>query len=289
MDHQMSNMPSAAEAFILREMRSSDIAKAHALSSQLNWPHRFEDWEQLYRLSWGTVIETQAGEIIGTALTALQGAFATIGLVIVDPAYQGRRLGSQLMERGIAFAGDRTVVLNATEAGLPLYSKLGFEKTGTVLQFQGQCTAIGHKAEIKQVRNALQSDLETLIQLASEAAGYDRRVIITAFFATARECIVYMDGTRITGFGISRKFGRGYQVGPIVAGSHTQARAIADALLTDLNGEFARVDCLLGTELDDMLSEFGLAPVDRVQTMIMGTKPIVGQVRQFSIANQALG
>ena len=49
----MSN--SQRPAYAYRAMTSADVAAAHALSVQLKWPHRLEDWAMLQRVSQGFV------------------------------------------------------------------------------------------------------------------------------------------------------------------------------------------------------------------------------------------
>ncbi|MFX5668641.1 GNAT family N-acetyltransferase, partial [Acinetobacter baumannii] len=62
--------------------------------------------------------------------------YASLGLVIITDALQGRGLGRAMMQRLLQDAGTRNVILNATEAGRPLYEKLGFVVTDTLSQHQ---------------------------------------------------------------------------------------------------------------------------------------------------------
>jgi len=128
-------MATGIEAMVdLRRMTVDDLAAGHALSSEQKWPHRIEDWEMLLSLGLGYVAERD-GAVIGTAMAWLYGLdAATLGMVIVSPAAQGMGLGRRLMEAVMADLGDRTILLNATDEGAPLYRKLGFESIGPVFQ-----------------------------------------------------------------------------------------------------------------------------------------------------------
>ena len=96
MPEPAANAP-AMDGVVLRPMTSADLPHAHALSAELRWPHRLADWEQVFAHAEGTVVERD-GEIIATALRWRWGErHATIGLVIVTPACQGRRIGHRLM------------------------------------------------------------------------------------------------------------------------------------------------------------------------------------------------
>ena len=115
-------MATDIEAMVdLRAMTVDDLPAAHALSSEQKWPHRIEDWDMLLSLGFGYVAERD-GEVIGTAMAWLYGTdAATLGMVIVSPAAQGMGLGRRLMEAVMADLGDRTILLNATDEGAPLY------------------------------------------------------------------------------------------------------------------------------------------------------------------------
>ncbi|MEI8634813.1 GNAT family N-acetyltransferase [Vibrio sp. PP-XX7] len=88
-----------------------------------------------------TVALDYEGQLIGTACAAVQGDFASVGLIVVADAYQGNGLGRQLMTRVMEKVDARYMVLTATQAGEPLYKKLGFEQYATIEQYQA-CLAL---------------------------------------------------------------------------------------------------------------------------------------------------
>src|SRR5207253_7563619 len=103
---------SQQSAYVYRPMTAADLPSAHALSVQLKWPHRLEDWTMLQRVSEGFVV-LDGERLIGTAFACPQGEFATIGLVIVSNDYQGQGIGRKLMEQALDACTSRTPVLNA--------------------------------------------------------------------------------------------------------------------------------------------------------------------------------
>ena len=121
----------------LRPMTAADLKHTHALSAELRWPHRPQDWEQVFAHGQGFVAERD-GEIIASALRWFWGErHATLGLIIVTPACQGRRVGHRLMTALLDGLDDHTVLLHATVAGHGLYERLGFKRIGEVRQHQG--------------------------------------------------------------------------------------------------------------------------------------------------------
>ena len=120
-------MTAVTDSIVLRPMTASarDIDGALALSQEVNWPHRRDDWSLSRTLGQGIIAE-ENGRIIGTAMWWPYGdAFATCGGIIVSPTMQGRGLGRAMMARLLEATGDRAVLLSSTEAGL---SVIGFRR-----------------------------------------------------------------------------------------------------------------------------------------------------------------
>lgn len=284
----MSSSAGSAGGISLRTMQSIDVSKGQELSAGLQWPHRREDWAQMYRLSEGAVLEADGGSIVGTCFTALQGSYATIGLVIVDPAYQGRKLGQRLMKWAIDVAEGRSIVLNATKAGLPLYEKLGFRSFNRIHQYQGQSVAEPSELDSSRIRLATSGDFDRIVHLADSSTAFSRQAVIAEFCAIARKVVVVEENGHVVGFGISRPFGRGYAIGPVVAHSQEQARQLVASLLTDLQESFVRIDVTDQSGLEDIVQGAGLALVGQVPTMVLGEEPPAAPARQFAVASQAL-
>lgn len=285
----MSSSAGSVDGISLRTMQPVDVSKGQELSAKLQWPHRREDWAQMYKLSEAAVLEADDGSIVGTCFATLQGSYATIGLVIVDPAYQGRKLGKRLMTWAVDVVQGRSIVLNATEAGLPLYEKMGFRSFNRVHQYQGQSLAEPSQFDSSRTRLATPGDFDRIVHLADISTGFSRRAVIAEFCAIAQKVAVIEENGDVVGFGISRPFGRGYAVGPVVAQSEEQARQLVAGFLTDLPGSFVRIDCTDRSELEDIIQGARLKPVGQVQTMVLGEEPPAAPTRQFAVASQALG
>jgi ribosomal protein S18 acetylase RimI-like enzyme len=85
----------------------------------------------------GWFVGEQGGTLLGTVGVVRYPSFAYIGLMAVDPAQQQRGLGRWLLEHALAWLEQRGVgcaVLDATEAGAPLYEKLGFVDAGVTIE-----------------------------------------------------------------------------------------------------------------------------------------------------------
>ena len=288
----LSHAAVADDGVALRPMTADDLPEAHALSAEQRWPHRPVDWEQVFAHSEGLVAERD-GKVVATAQRWLWGErHATIGLVIVSPACQGRRIGHRLMSALLESMDDRTVLLQATAEGRGLYERLGFVRVGEIRQHQGmaQPTPLIALPAGWRLRPAGLNEAAALHQLDQDARGMPRAALIDELIAQADACVVLdHDGTQ-KGFAILRRFGRGHAIGPVVAPDAEGAKALIANLAGMNAGRFTRIDIDFDSGLAEWVESIGLLRVDAPTTMVRGaplrTEP---DKRLFAIVTQALG
>jgi GNAT superfamily N-acetyltransferase len=273
----------------LTAFRPEHLEGALRLSRQAKWPHRLDDWQLALDLSTGFVaLDANATTVLGTVLmTPYQRDVATINMVIVNEAARGRGLGRQLMEAVIALAGSRTLRLVATGEGLPLYQKLGFCRTGMIIQHQGLVSRVSAPAK---VRPAEPGDISEIIELDRSAYGADREDLLRALAKIGRLAVLG-DGPRIAGFAALRAFGRGEVIGPVVAANADDGKALLAHFMADHEGRFLRVDTAEAAQLAAWLTDKGLVRVDEGIAM---QRPVVARSGRaafmtFALASQAFG
>lgn len=269
----LENSVPADDGVLLRPMTRVDLHHTHALSAALRWPHRPIDWEQVFAHGQGLVAERD-GVIVATALRWLWGErHATIGLVIVTAACQGRRIGHRLVSTLLEGLDNYTVLLQATADGRGLYERLGFVRMGEIRQHQGvaQPTPLIALPAGLRLRPAGQNEAAMLHKLDGEARGMPRHALIDDLLAQADACVVLdHDGTQ-KGFAILRRFGRGHAIGPVVAPDAQSAKALIAHLAGMNAGNFTRVDIDFDSGLTEWLESIGLLRVDGATTMQRGT------------------
>lgn len=125
----------------LDTLTPADTHACWQMCQALRWPHRevdllrFQQWAERHG---GTVALRADGRLIGCGFAFFWGeTHGSIGMVIVDDVWQGRGLGKQMFNQLLALQGKRSVTLQATQAGLPLYERMGFHATGRARQFHG--------------------------------------------------------------------------------------------------------------------------------------------------------
>ena len=278
----------AADLPTLRPMTGTDIAAATALSREQAWPHREEDWALFLEAGEGIVAE-RAGRVLGTVMAWRYGQeSAAVGMVIVGSDVQGQGVGRKLMEAMLHRLAGRTVVLNATTAGLPLYETLGFVETGVVHQHQAIGPAVAEETPAGRVRTMGRSD-GGLGDLYSRASGMDRTALFERLAANAHTVVLTRDHQTV-GFAQIRRFGRGWLVGPVVAPDQGGAQALILHGLRTHAGTFCRLDVTGDSRLTEWLQEIGLPRVDSVKTMARGRRPDPAPgISVLAIAAQALG
>jgi GNAT superfamily N-acetyltransferase len=260
------------------------------MSRALNWPHREEDWALFLQLGEGIVAHVD-GLVVGTIIGFPYGEnAATLGMVIVDNAHQGKGYGRQLMQAMLDHLGGRSVVLQATIDGAPLYEKLRFVDCGTVHQHQGTIPL----APLAQLRageriRPLGSSERTPGELFSKATGMDRHSMMRALTAQDSAVVLTHDDIPV-GFALLRRFGRGWSVAPVVAPDLDGAKALILHWLAQNAGNFTRLDVTEASGLSPWLEGLGLPRVDTVRTMVRGPLPEPAEgVTLFALSAQAMG
>ncbi len=276
---------------VLRDMTADDIPAVADLCFEQQWPHREEDLEKLLAIGSGLVAEVD-GKTCGSIMSWRFGkSFAMLGVVIVAVAQQGRGLGRRLADAMLQRLEDVTVILNATDEGLPLYSRLGFAPLGQVHQHQG-VAPIQPLVELRpgeRVRPMGAADAGVLDALYSSATGMDRKAVLDALLADGSAVVLCREHVQ-TGFAVIRRFGRGWLIGPVVAPDATGAKALIAHWLGMQAGSFCRIDVPEAAGLGPWLEEVGLPEVGHVKRMALGPAPVPGDdVAIFALAAQALG
>ena len=281
----------STDGIVLRALQEADLDAALGLSQAVHWPHRLADWQLAFRFGSGVVAERD-GELVGCAMSWPWGpSHATLGLVIVDPKCQGRRVGFRLMQALLADLEDRSVLLHATAEGRGLYERLGFVRTGEVRQHQGPAQSAPLVALDPgwRLRPSDQADASVLIELDAAARGMPREALMRELLAASDTVVLDQEGV-CRGFAMLRRFGRGLIIGPVVAPDAQGAKALIAHLAGISAGKFVRIDIDFDSGLTEWLESLGLMRVDGPTEMVRGPVPApVPGVRRYALVTQALG
>ncbi len=158
------------------------------------------------------------GTVVGTGLVTMNRPAAWIGTVWVDPAWRRRGVGLALtqatIEAGEA-AGCRTFHLVATEAGRPLYERLGFE----VQTWYRMLEAAGLDGAVAdpRVRPFAPADLPAIASLDRAVTGEDRAHLHRRFADPETARVIERDDGSLGGFVVRAPWGGGATIAPDLA------------------------------------------------------------------------
>ena len=222
---------------VIRTMNPGDVSSAMELSTVANWNQTREDWRRIMRLSAkGCRCIADGGRVIATASLSHYGPkLAWIGMVLTQPEFRSQGLARRLVEDAIAGAergGVRTLKLDATDEGRPLYESLGFvvEKTVERWGFDGRkfAAATGKAGEAEDASERRDHDAQLSDELFSrdtEAFGVTRKGLLKALSAAGRRNVTKH------GYVLSRPGRTAQYLGPCVASSEAEARQLIAARL----------------------------------------------------------
>jgi GNAT superfamily N-acetyltransferase len=230
----------------------------------------------------------EAGALLAVGGIVRFGPIAWLGLMAVEPGRQREGLGRTIAEAAIGWAkskGCTTVFLIATEAGIPLYLRLGFVHDGESSELAGVPEA-RRPAGPCTVRPWQTEDTEEVARFDAPAFGADRgRLLATYAREFAGSAWIARDVLgRVRGFLVLQ----GETLGPWSATDETVAGQLLDVGLDGVRRSLrAGIADALGQRL---LEARGLKRTRGLPRMRLG--PAVGQAsspRLLAHASYAVG
>ena len=228
-------------------MTESDITAGMLLKEIAGWNQTEADWNRFLSASRdGCFVMEADGAVRGTAATIVYGGrFAWVGMVLVDPEYRGRGIGTNLLKRSLEYLDAIRVPcikLDATPLGKPIYEKLGFETEYELERWTLRRAPAVHSEPFEEMPAPL---LEFVMKADGEAFGADRSSILQSLHTEEPR---YTDGLWNAGGMEGYAFGRhgsfADHLGPWVAKEQVTAERLLDRFLEQSSRESVIVDCL---------------------------------------------
>jgi GNAT superfamily N-acetyltransferase len=229
----------------IRPMAPSDVPAGVALCRAARWNQTEHDWQyMLANAPNGAVVAVADDVVIGTAATVPYGVFTWISMVLVNPAFRSRGVGTLLLERGLDLIPESVVArLDATPAGEPLYRKLGFEAeyglgrwfieaTGGSRCGGGRYGARAQASTAPEARLLTPTDWPGILQMDRHVFGASRERLLNRLAGEAPEYgwILGGDG-RTRAYLLGRHGHVRDQLGPLVADNAESARVLLESCL----------------------------------------------------------
>lgn len=254
-----------------REIRDDDLEVARTILDAAYGPSaaragRLRRYRSLDPTTW--LLGFDDGKPVGLGGAIDYDTFAYIGLVGVLQDVQGRGVGRAIMDRLLALIdarGGGTSLLDASDAGVPLYRKMGFVDDDTVRLFHGEARS-NPTAKARAMRR---EDLAAVSLLDRHVGAADRSALLSAYFDEyeARAFVVEGDDGEISGFA----FAQDSVVGPWIAESDAAAEAALDAALAcEFDGPLMIVVPGQNTAAASLLEQRGFACKSQLAHMRLG-------------------
>jgi GNAT superfamily N-acetyltransferase len=201
------------------------------LKEQAGWNQRAADWQRFLDLQPdGAFVAELDGAPAGTVATLVFGPVAWVAMVLVDTPLRGRGVGRALMEHALSFldrAGVRSIRLDATPLGQPLYEKLGFLAEYALTRFEGAAVGATVPPGVVPVRP---EHLDGLLRLDRAVTGTDRgRLLLRLFEEFPEDAHVVESADGIAGYLLTRPGARARQLGPCIAQGGAGPLLLAEA------------------------------------------------------------
>ena len=114
----------------IRPMGVADLQLGLRLTRQAGWNQTESDWLRFMDLQpEGCFVAEIDGASVGTTTTCVFGSVAWVGMVLVEVNARRKGVATALLKHALNFLEKqqvKSIRLDATAAGLPVYEKFGF-------------------------------------------------------------------------------------------------------------------------------------------------------------------
>jgi len=220
---------------IIRRMTADDIPSGMRLKTAAGWNQTEADWRLYLDIGGeGCFVAELRGRVVGTVTTVSYGGrFSWIGMMLVDPDMRRQGIGSRLMGRAIEhLKGKGAIRLDATPLGKTVYDRLGFVDEYGLVRMTAASPVFTPSAACEAER-IVESDFPSLSCKDAGIFGADRSEILRRL-VEHNPVTAWKRGVHgiFGGFCAGRPGTNFYQIGPIVADSDDDARAVTAAALS---------------------------------------------------------
>lgn len=215
-----------------RAMMDSDIEAGLRLCRASGWNQLEADWRCfLESRPQACRVAVCEDRVVGTVATLnYQDRFGWISMLLVDPQWRGRGIGTRLLEEARQIlSGVETVRLDATPAGKLVYDKAGFQDEYSLVRMRATAPVSDEQATVRAVADV---DWPRLLAWDRLVFGADRSAILRRLHRSAPEYAVVADaGSEIRGYLFGRHGFLAEHLGPLVALDEATARALVSACI----------------------------------------------------------
>jgi GNAT superfamily N-acetyltransferase len=268
----------------IRIMTADDISAGVRLKEIAGWNQTEADWKRFLEASpQGCFVAEVNDKVCGTVTTIVfENRFAWVGMVLVDPEFRSRGLGTALLERAIQYLDDlkiATIKLDATPQGKPLYEKLGFMSEYEIERWSLQRASPGDtRIPNRWVSASAELSLEVL-EIDREVFGADRSALLKSLHREAPEFTSsVLVGGIVQGYALGRRGAFADHLGPWISRSSGAAPQLLENFVTRSSRQRLIVDRKEANKIAaGLLESFGFSYARTLTRMYRGVNRFPGQ------------
>jgi ribosomal protein S18 acetylase RimI-like enzyme len=277
---------------VIRPLEPGDIGFCVAQTGREGWTSTSDDFAvHLAHDPEGCFVATVGGKLAGMVTTTCYRETGWIGNLIVPPEYRGRRLGSALMERAIAWLesrGMRTLRLEADPLGIGIYRRLGFVDEYTSPRFR---LDPGYLTKSPSVARLVVGDIPAVASFDAPNFGDDRSRLLAMLLGRARAAFRVPHQGSMAGYVLVLGGARGLRVGPWVAEEPQAAGELLAAVVSFARDQTATLAVPGPNRLcQEMVRRAGFRETPSSLRMVRGAAAGCGKPENvYALANGAVG
>ena len=217
----------------IRPMTLADVPQGMRLKELAGWNQTEADLRRFLQLQPdGCFVAEVDGQVVGTVTAFIFGNVAWIAMVLVDPQYRKHGIGTALMTQALEVTGHRTVRLDATALGQPVYAKLGFVGEYELTRYVGMLTGSTGSAMTP-------TSLTVVTQLDFKVTATLRGRLLETL---AAEAGAHVRCVRTSGYLMDRPGAHATQIGPAAALDEASGLALLNDAARRLAGQPVMMD-----------------------------------------------
>ena len=217
----------------IRPMTVADIPLGLKLARQAGWNQIESDWRRFLTLQPdGCFVGELEGTAVATTAAFTFGSVAWIAMVLVDIDSRRKGVATTLLKHALDFLdekGVKTVRLDATAAGQPVYEKLGFVPEYPLTRYMGTVGASPGPSAL-MLPPTIGRQRRAITAFDRRMTATPREKILARLFEEAPDIsrALYREG-RVEGYVTGRRGANATLIGPCIATAYAGPILLGDA------------------------------------------------------------
>jgi Acetyltransferase (GNAT) domain/Acetyltransferase (GNAT) family len=278
--------------FSIRIMKRSEIDMAIDWAEAEGWNPGIHDADCFYSADLnGFLIGLLDNEPIATVSAVAYGElYGFMGFYIVKPEARNRNLAVQLWDAGLRYLGNRCIGLDSVRPDLVSRKKPEFKPAHTNYRFKwikGEQWAVA-----PEVIDLSQAAFSIVTAYDCEVFGFSRESFLESWMSRpGTRALGIIKDDNLSGYGVIRECREGFKIGPLFADNAEIARALFEALTSDVKmGSAIFLDTPgRNPEAVNIAQSYGMTEVFRTTRMYNKQEPIFPLDKWFGITSFELG